>query len=146
MQRVAQAYFDTLMSADTLSTLKSQLVAVTEALASAQARFKEGDVAVIDTHETQARYDLLASQVFEAESNLQLSRAALADITGNLDAALVSLPQNAKLPMAISGDLQSWLARAKSNHPSIHAQQPVSYTHLRGYACLLNHKAILKIY
>ena len=123
MQRVAQAYFDTLMSADTLSTLKSQLVAVTEALASAQARFKEGDVAVIDTHETQARYDLLASQVFEAESNLQLSRAALADITGNLDAALVSLPQNAKLPMAISGDLQSWLARAKSNHPSIHAQQ-----------------------
>jgi len=123
MQRVAQAYFDTLMSADTLSTLKSQQVAVAEALASAQERFKEGDVAVIDTHETQARYDLLVSQVLEAESNLQLSRAALADITGNQDAVLVPLPQKAKLPIAINGDLQSWLARAQSNHPSVHAQK-----------------------
>jgi outer membrane protein len=123
MQRVAQAYFDTLLSAETLSTLKSQQAAVTEALASAQARFKEGDVAVIDTHETQARYDFLASQVLEAESNLQLSRAALADITGNQDAALVPLPQKAKLPSAVSGDLQSWLARAQSSHPLVHAQQ-----------------------
>ncbi|HQO16266.1 MAG TPA: TolC family outer membrane protein [Methylotenera sp.] len=123
MQRVAQAYFDSLLSADTLSALKSQQLAVSEALASAQARFKEGDVAVIDTHETQARYDLLASQVLEAESNLQLSRAALADITGNQDAILASLPQKAKLPSTMGGDLQSWLMRAKSNHPSIHAQQ-----------------------
>lgn len=123
MQRVAQTYFDTLLSADTLSTLKSQQAAVAEALASAQARFIEGDVAVIDTHETQARYDLLSSQVLEAESNMQLSRAALADITGNQDAVLVSLPQKAKLPSAVSGDLQSWLARAQSSHPLLHAQQ-----------------------
>ncbi|MDP1660206.1 MAG: TolC family outer membrane protein [Methylotenera sp.] len=123
MQRVAQAYFDTLLSVDTLSTLKSQQAAVTEALGSAQARFKEGDVAVIDTHETQARYDLLASQVLEAESNLQLSRAALADITGNQDAVLVQLPQKAKLASVASGDLQSWLARAQSGHPLVHAQQ-----------------------
>lgn len=123
MQRVAQAYFDTLLSADTLSALKSQQLAVTEALASARARFKEGDVAVIDTHETQARYDLLASQVLEAENSFQLSRAALADITGNQDAVLALLPQKTKLPSLASGDLQSWLLRAKNNHPSIQAQQ-----------------------
>lgn len=123
MQRVAQAYFDTLLSADTLSTLKSQQAAVAEALASAQARFKEGDVAVIDTHETQARYDLLASQVLEAESSMQLSRAALADMTGNQDAVLVPLPQKAKLPSDAAGNLQSWLARAQSSHPLVHAQQ-----------------------
>lgn len=123
MQRVAQAYFDTLLSADTLSTLQSQQAAVAEALASAQARFKEGDVAVIDTHETQARYDLLASQVLEAESNIKLSRAALADITGNQNAVLMRLPQKTKLTSADSGDLQSWLARAQSSHPLVHAQQ-----------------------
>ncbi|MDP1595966.1 MAG: TolC family outer membrane protein [Methylotenera sp.] len=123
MQRVAQTYFDTLLAADTLKTLIAQQAAVTEALASAKARFKEGDVAIIDTHETQARYDLLASQVLEAESNLQLTRAALADMTGNQDAALVSLPQKARLASFASGDLQSWLARAQSSHPLVHAQQ-----------------------
>jgi len=123
MQRVAQTYFDTLLATDTLATLLAQQAAVAEALASAKARFKEGDVAIIDTHETQARYDLLASQVLEAESNLQLARAALADMTGNQDAALVSLPQKTKLASIASGDLQSWLARAQSSHPLVHAQQ-----------------------
>lgn len=123
MQRVAQTYFDTLLAADTLTTLKAQQAAVAEALASAKARFKEGDVAIIDTHETQARYDLLASQVLEAESNLQLARAALADMTGNQDAVLVQLPQKTKLASVASGDLQSWLARAQGSHPLVHAQQ-----------------------
>ena len=123
MQRVAQTYFDTLLAIDALASLKAQQTAVAEALASAKERFKEGDVAIIDTHETQARYDLLASQVFEAESHLQLARADLADITGNQDAALVQLPQKAKLLSYASGDLQGWLDRAQSSHPLVHAQQ-----------------------
>ncbi|MDO9392894.1 MAG: TolC family protein, partial [Methylotenera sp.] len=32
-------------------------------------------------------------------------------------------PQKAKLPSIASGDLQSWLARAQSSHPLVHAQQ-----------------------
>jgi outer membrane protein len=123
MQRVAQTYFDTLLATDTLTTLLAQQAAVSEALASAKARFTEGDVAIIDTHETQARYDLLASQVLEAESNLQLARAALADMTGIQDATLVQLPQKIKLASVASGDLQSWLARAQIDHPLVHAQQ-----------------------
>lgn len=123
MQRVAQAYFDTLLAADALVTLNVQQVAVAEALASAKERFKEGDVAIIDTHETQARYDLLTSQVLEAESNLQLARAALADMTGVQDAVLAPLPQQVNLASGHSGDLQSWLTRAQSNHPQVLAQQ-----------------------
>lgn len=123
MQRVAQSYFDTLLAADTLATLKSQQTAVAEALASSKERFKEGDVAIIDTHETQARYDMLTSQVLEAESNLQLARAALADMTGNQDAALAQLPRKADLQRYAGGDLQGWLSRAQSNHPLVHAQQ-----------------------
>lgn len=123
MQRVAQAYFDTLLAADALATIKVQQTAIAEALDSAKARFKEGDVAIIDTHETQARYDMLSSQVLEAESNLQLARAALADITGVQDAALAALPPNVNLLNHENGDLQSWLARAQSNHPQVLAQQ-----------------------
>lgn len=123
IQRVAQSYFDTLLAADTLATLKSQQTAVAEALASSKERFREGDIAIIDTHETQARYDMLASQVLEAESNLQLARAALADISGNQAAALAQLPRKADLHRYVSGDLQGWLGRAQSNHPQVQAQQ-----------------------
>lgn len=123
MLRVAQAYFDVLLAKDNLATLKSQRAAVAEALASAKARFAEGDVAVIDTHETQARYDLLASQVLEAESNLQLTREALGDVTGNRDAALAALPGKVDFQRYVSGDMQSWLTRAQSNHPQVYAQQ-----------------------
>lgn len=123
MLRVAQSYIDTLSAADTLSALKSQQAAVAEALASAKARFLEGDVAIVDTHETQARFDMLASQVLEAESNLQLARAALADISGNQDAVLARLPAKADFQRYISGDMQTWLARAQTNHPQVRLQQ-----------------------
>ncbi len=123
MLRVAQAYFDVLLAKDNLATLKAQQAAVAEALASAKARFAEGDVAIIDTHETQARFDLLTSQVLEAESNLQLAREALGDITGNRDAALAALPNKVDFQRFVSGDMQSWLSRAQSNHPQVYAQQ-----------------------
>ena len=123
MLRVSQAYFDVLLAKDNLATFKAQQAAVTEALASAKARFAEGDVAVIDTHETQARFDLLASQVLEAESNLQLAREALGDLTGNRDAALAALPGKIDFQRYVSGDMQSWLTRAQSNHPQVYAQQ-----------------------
>lgn len=123
MLRVAQAYFDALLAADVQRTLKAQQSAVAEALASAKARFAEGDVAIIDTHETQARYDLLAAQVMEAESNVQLAREALGDVSGNRDAPLAALPAKVDFKPYVSGDMQSWLARAQSNHPQVHAQQ-----------------------
>lgn len=123
MLRVAHAYFDVLLAKDTLATLKAQQLAVAEALASAKARFAEGDVAIIDTHETQARFDLLASQVLEAESNLQLMREALGDATGNRDAALAALSNNTDFQRYVSGDMQSWISRAQSNHPQVYIQQ-----------------------
>jgi len=123
MQRVAQAYFDTLLAADVHANLKTQQKAVAEALASAKARFKEGDVAIIDTHETQARYDLLTSQVLEAETNWQLAREVLGDVSGNRDAPLAPLPNKVDFQRYVSGDMQSWLARAQVNHPQVHMQQ-----------------------
>lgn len=128
MLRVAQAYFDVLLAQDALATLTRQQVAITEALASAKERFKEGDVAIIDTHETQARYDMLASQVLEAESSLQLARAALddisgADIAGNNNVALAQLSQKVDLQHFVGGDLQGWISRAQANHPQVHLQQ-----------------------
>lgn len=123
MLRVSQAYFDVLLAQDTLATLKAQQAAVSEALAGAKARFAEGDVAIIDTHETQARFDLLASQVMGAESTLQLAREALGDVTGNRDANLNGLANQVDFQRYINGDIQSWINRAQSNHPQVFIQQ-----------------------
>lgn len=121
--RVAQAYFDALLASDVLMALKAQQLAVAKGLESAQARYKEGDAAIIDTHETQARYDMLTSQVMEAESNVQLTRAILADLSGNQDEVLAQVRHQVDFKPYMSGDLQGWLAKAQTNHPQVHMQQ-----------------------
>jgi len=123
MLRVAQAYFDTLLAEDTLATVKSQMAAVAKALEIAKARFKEGDAAIIETHESQARYDMLSAQELEASSNLQLVRAALSDLTNNQDTALAHLPQKVDLQRYMAGDLQAWLDRARNSNHLLHIQQ-----------------------
>lgn len=123
MLRVSKAYMDVLLAEDTLSSVKQQNKTVAEALASARERFKEGDVAIIDTHEAQARFDALVSQQLEAESNLQLAQAALADITGLASTGLARLPETTDLGKFGAGDLNDWLARAKQNSPSLHMQE-----------------------
>jgi outer membrane protein len=55
----------------------------------------------------------------------------LSDLTGNQDAAIVPLPQSTKSLNVIKGDLQSWLTRAQSGHPLVHAQllqQEIAHT------------------
>jgi outer membrane protein len=121
--RVAQAYFDALLASDVLIALKAQQLAVAKGLESAQARYKEGDAAIIDTHETQARYDMLTSQVMEAESNVQLTRAILADLSGNQDEVLAQVRHQVDFKPYMSGDLQGWLTKAQTNHPQVHMQQ-----------------------
>lgn len=123
MLRVSKSYMDVLLAEDVLSSIKMQRKAVAEALASAQERFKEGDVAIIDTHEAQARFDALASQQLEAESNLQLAQAALADITGATVSGLARLPDTTDLQKFSAGELSDWLARAKQNSLSLHMQE-----------------------
>ena len=121
--RVAKAYFDVLLSEDSLVALKKQRLAVSQALAVAKGRFAEGDVAIIDTHEAQAREDALVAQVLEVESNLQLAQAALTDLTGNTGDVLARLADQSNLQQLNDGELKDWLALAQSNSPYLHMQQ-----------------------
>lgn len=121
--RVAKAYFDQLLAADTLASVQQQRKAVAQALAVAQGRFKEGDVAIIDTHEAQARDDALLSQALEAASDYQLALAALFDLTGNAEQPLARLPEQVNLQQLTVGELSDWLALAQSHSPYLHMQQ-----------------------
>ncbi len=121
--RVTKAYFDVLLAEDTLSAVKKQRSAVAQALTVAKGRFNEGDVAIIDTHEAQAKDDALVSQELEAESSYQLAHAALVDLTGDTDHLLARLSEQANLQQLNAGELKDWLALAQSNSPSLHMQQ-----------------------
>ncbi len=120
--RVSKAYFDVLLAEDTLASVDKQRAAVAQALAAAKARFVEGDVAIIDTHEAQARDDALVSQALEADSNYQLAKAALLDLTG-ADTRLARLPEMANLQQLKAGELNDWITQAQSNSPYLHMQQ-----------------------
>lgn len=120
--RVSKAYFDVLLAEDTLASVDKQRAAVAQALAVAKARFAEGDVAIIDTHEAQARDDALVSQALEADSNYQLAKAALLDLTG-ADTRLARLPEMANLQQLKAGELNDWITQAQSNSPYLHMQQ-----------------------
>ncbi len=80
--RVAQAYFDVLAAQDNVATIRSQKRAITEQLASAKRNFEVGTATITDQQEAQARFDLSVAQEFVALNDLEVRRAALAQLTG----------------------------------------------------------------
>jgi outer membrane protein len=121
--RVSKAYFDVLLAEDTLASVKKQRLAVAQALKVAKGRFEEGDVAIIDTHEAQARDDALVAQELEADSNYQLAQSALADLTGSSEQTLARPAEQVSLQQLDAGQLNDWLALAQSNSLTLHMQQ-----------------------
>ncbi len=121
--RVSKAYFDVLLAEDMLASVKKQRVAVAQALTVAKGRFNEGDVAIIDTHEAQAKDDALVSQELEADSNYQLAHAALIDLIGDFDQHLARPPEQTSFQQINAGELNDWLVLAQNNSPYLHMQQ-----------------------
>jgi len=80
--RVAQAYFDVLGQYDTLVLVRAQKAATSEQLAQAKRNFEVGTATITDTHEAQARYDLINAQEIAALNDLQARRRQLQLISG----------------------------------------------------------------
>ncbi len=121
--RVSQAYFDVLLAQDTLTSVTKQRLAVAQALKVAKGRFLEGDVAIIDTHEAQARDDALVSLELEADSNFQLAKATLADLTGSTAPSLARVADHVSFQQLEAGKLDEWLTSAQNNSPYLRMQQ-----------------------
>lgn len=58
------------MAQDNLELTRQQKAAISEQLASAQARFKVGKINITDVDEAQARYDGILAQEINAKNNL----------------------------------------------------------------------------
>ena len=95
--RVATAYFDVLAAHDTLELVRAQKAATAEQLAAAKRNFEVGTATITDTHEAQARFDLINAQEIAALNDLENKRRALQLITGKEYAQLKPLRPEVKL-------------------------------------------------
>ena len=118
MLGTAQAYFDAALAAERLRLLQRQQQAVDHAAVEAQDRFRLGDRPVTDVHEAGARAAALRSGRLTAETQGQLARQALADLTGlPPDEAPLPLPGEPRFDDLAT--LPEWLVRARAGHPGL---------------------------
>jgi len=121
--RVAQAYFDVLAAQDTLTSLRAQKTAIEEQLAFAKRNFEVGNATITDTHEAQARYDLATAQELAAQSDLDIKREALIQLTGQPAATLSVLRKDAALQTPQPAQMAPWVSNAEQQNFDVLSKQ-----------------------
>jgi outer membrane protein len=124
--RAAQAYFDVLAAQDTLALVGAQKAAISEQLAQAKRNFEVGTATITDTHEAQARYDLIIAQEIAAQNDLENKRRALQLVTGKEYAQLKPLRTEIRLAPPTPNDMQSWVELAEKQSYPVLIQQAVA--------------------
>jgi outer membrane protein len=120
--RVAQAYFDVLAAQVSLTVVRSQKVATAEQLAQAKRNFEVGTATITDTHEAQARYDLIVAQEIQAQNDLENRQRALQQITSKEYGALKDLRPDVKLAPPNPNNMQAWVDLAENQSYPVRIQ------------------------
>lgn len=113
--RTARAYFDVLLAQDSIEFIGAQKAAITEQLAAAKRNFEVGTTTITDTHEAQARFDLVTAQEIAAQNDLEVKRRALHTLTGKTVNTLSTLSANPALSSP-AGGMDDWVNRAQDNN------------------------------
>lgn len=125
LERVAQAYFDALLSQVQLDLSSAQKVAYEAQLHSAQKSFTAGVGMRTDVDEAQARVDLAHAQVLQAQQALDLAKRRLALLMGVPVTELVPVadldPQRFVPSMPMPSKVEEWIALAEESSPQLQA-------------------------
>lgn len=121
--RTVQAYFDVLLAQDSLATAQAQKKAVAEQLESAKRNFEVGTTTVTDTHEAQAKYDLVIAQEIGAENDLKVKRFALQSLIGKDLHDLKRLKAGVQVQPPTPGDMGKWVEMAEATAPGVRMAQ-----------------------
>lgn len=121
--RVVQAYFDVLLAQDSLGVVEAQKKAVSEQLEQAKRNFEVGTSTIVDSHEAQARYDLVVSQEIAARNDLEVKQQALRQIIGKAPEALKALKEKVNIQPPQPNDLQQWADAAERDSYQVQLQQ-----------------------
>lgn len=121
--RVAQAYFDVLLAEDNVSLAGAQKEAISQQLAQAKRNFEVGTATITDTHEAQARHDLITAQQIAARNDLEIKRRALQQIVGKLPDSLAGLKQGYDILPPEPNDMNFWVDEAQRAHLQVGFQE-----------------------
>jgi outer membrane protein len=121
--RVAQAYFDVLLAQYNVTLAAAQKEAIAEQLAQAKRSFEVGTATITDTHDAQARYDLVVAQEIAAQNDLEVKQRALEQITGRPMGELVTVKGEVPLVSPDSVGMEGWVEKALARNPEVVAQK-----------------------
>ncbi len=124
--RLSQAYFDVLAAQDNLDTLRAQMRAISEQLAAAKRNFEVGTATITDQQEAQARYDLASAQEIAARNDLEVRRAALAQLIGQPVGELDVLRPGLALEGPQPAGEADWVRNARENNLAVQQQRVAS--------------------
>lgn len=114
--RVSQAYFDVLAAQDGVNLAAAQKTAISEQLAQAKRNFEVGSATITDTHEAQARYDLVIAQEIGAQSNLEIKLRTLQQLTKAMPNNVQPLGNAFKLETIQPADVEKWVEQAQQGN------------------------------
>lgn len=121
--RSAQTYFDVLIAQDTVQLTNAQKTAIAQQLEQAKRNFEVGTATITDTHEAQARYDLVVAQEIAAANNLEIKKRTLQQLVNADIKELNTLGQGFKLESPNPADAQKWVTDAQQgNYQVVMAQ------------------------
>lgn len=117
--RVAQSYFDVLVSQYNVGLAAAQKESIAEQLAQAKRNFEVGSATITDTHDAQARYDLVISQEIAAQNDLEIKQRALQEIIGHFPGELVSIKSDVPLISPQPTSMDAWVEKAMTQNPDV---------------------------
>ena len=117
--RMCQAYFDVLVSQETLDFTRAQKRATEEQLAFAKRNFEVGTATITDTHDAQARYDLVVAQEVAAQNDLNVKKMNLDQLVGMQQTKPVPMMSEAPIERLMPSNIEEWVANSEKSHPSV---------------------------
>ncbi len=121
--RVAQTYFDVLIAQDSVQLTAAQKTAITQQLEQAKRNFEVGTATITDTHEAQARFDLIVSQEIAAQSTLEVKKRTLQQLINAAPGELNPLGQTLPLDPPQPANQDKWVEDAQLHNHQIAVAQ-----------------------
>ena len=117
--RAAQAYFDVLLAQDNVALSSAQKTAFSEQLAQAKRNFEVGTATIVDTYDSQARFDLAGAREIADQNDLEIKTRALQQLIGRLPASLSPLRDGVSLALPQPANMDEWVKSAEETSPLI---------------------------
>jgi outer membrane protein len=121
--RVSQAYFDVLLASANLSFTQAQKTAIAQQLEQAKRNFEVGNATITDTHEAQARFDLVTAQEIAAKADVEVKNRTLEQLIGRPAPALAGPARNFSPIPPTPNTMEAWVERARTNGLAVRIAQ-----------------------